>query len=770
MKKKSFITLLLSIRHFAMVVFMTVAVSVMSASAIHSKYECLIPDVSNARFKQVERTGAFSNMKKTESSSPEDNKPKVTIRVEFPPIGEEWSLEGSELCLYNETGYFESVYVSNYDEDGNEIFPDHAYVELTPGTYDFFGGFDKINPACFGGIEKQVLNILENVEIYDGAVVKFNPEDCTVCLRMETFNPDGEKTRFSKMRFYEDWSSETLEEGNVSGTYLGWHNVMYNGMTIKYTQQMLSALMFDGSLGEFDVQNHLNFYVNPVSDKYVFRNIGVYGAWPDGSKGVYVMVNECRGAEEGVYTNSRTFVYDDACIVPTPSFENIPEISIGSGIDLPYCLEVKCYNYYEDDKGSLDKNNSVNITSLNNEVWKVYSAGPEHPVDSEALYFAYSKQLNDAYMDLAGTMLAFGTYGSYVFPLGKEGLTTTVSPYGVLADNPDGETYPWISFPGNISYVSLNSAVDLLPGESVPMFNYIRTLYRPFIDREELLNDFECWYSGRLNETIGSDLAYSDMKLLVDDNMVADGYNEMHAWMQENSNVGRTFRIESSTSNFEVDGIQGGNECIVGYVNVGDDTVPPSATMLQLRSDDNVVSQVFDECREARIFLSAADFSIEKGKNQYGGMDVWMVPSVPAKVTATVKPTGVETEAFEEIALTENAEAFDPRGFGALYTGSLAGISMTSPTGWFDLTIAVEDAAGNSQVQTLSPCFKINALASVGELGTEDHTVRVSGRDIIAPQGSRVYTVSGLPSGTTGLTTGLYLVVTPSGTRKVAIR
>ncbi len=95
---------------------------------------------------------------------------------------------------------------------------------------------------------------------------------------------------------------------------------------------------------------------------------------------------------------------------------------------------------------------------------------------------------------------------------------------------------------------------------------------------------------------------------------------------------------------------------------------------------------------------------------------------------------------------------------------------MTSPTGWFDLTIIVEDAAGNSQVQALSPCFKINALASVGELGTEDYTVRVSGRDIIAPEGSRVYTVSGLPSGMTDLTPGLYLVVTPSGTRKVAIR
>ena len=157
-------------------------------------------------------------------------------------------------------------------------------------------------------------------------------------------------------------------------------------------------------------------------------------------------------------------------------------------------------------------------------------------------------------------------------------------------------------------------------------------------------------------------------------------------------------------------------------------------------------------------------------ENEYGGSSFWVESSVPAKVTATVKPTGVETEAFEEIELTENPEAFDPRGFGALYTGSLAGISMTSPTGWFDLTIAVEDAAGNSQVQTLSPCFKINALASVGELGTEDHTVRVSGRDIIAPQGSRVYTVSGLPSGMTDLTPGLYLVVTPSGTRKVAIR
>lgn len=491
------------------------------------------------------------------------------------------------------------------------------------------------------------------------------------------------------------------------------------------------------------------------------------------------MVCECKGAHEGTYTNSREFIYDDSCVVPTPAFVNIPVITLDEGIEFPYKVS---FDFYMDDigdgLGSIYPFLSTSAAAPTNETWKIYSACPENPINPEALYFKYNKTLNDSYKkeiyDWGELTFVYGTCGPDIFPFAKGGETMNVSPYTPQGFpgmwNPQASDYPCRSFPGNRPFMAMTSELDLSPGESVPMFSFLKTLYRPFIDKPEIYDDFECWYTGRLDETIGSNIALSKMQLFVDGAIVAEGINDMRSWMLESPSKGREFRIETSALNFEIDGIDGGNKSIVIYDDSKDDSVPPSATMLQLRNKENKVCQEFAESEEALVILTAADFDIHMFENEYGGSSFWVESFVPAKVTATVKPTGVETEAFEEIALTENAEAFDARGFGALYTGSLAGISMTSPTGWFDLTIAVEDAAGNSQVQTLSPCFKINALASVGEVGTEDYTVRVSGRDIIAPEGSRVYTVSGLPSGMTDLTPGLYLVVTPSGTRKVAIR
>ncbi len=52
-----------------------------------------------------------------------------------------------------------------------------------------------------------------------------------------------------------------------------------------------------------------------------------------------------------------------------------------------------------------------------------------------------------------------------------------------------------------------------------------------------------------------------------------------------------------------------------------------------------------------------------------------------------------------------------------------------------------------------------------------DATVWVSGHDIIAPEGSKVYDLAGRPAGMTGLTSGIYIVTVPSGKAvKVVVR
>lgn len=74
--------------------------------------------------------------------------------------------------------------------------------------------------------------------------------------------------------------------------------------------------------------------------------------------------------------------------------------------------------------------------------------------------------------------------------------------------------------------------------------------------------------------------------------------------------------------------------------------------------------------------------------------------------------------------------------------------------------------------QVISPAFLIGdpAKLDIVDLNREDGVV-VCGRDIVAPDGSEVYTVGGRRSGLSNLASGVYVVRTPDGrATKVVIR
>lgn len=61
-------------------------------------------------------------------------------------------------------------------------------------------------------------------------------------------------------------------------------------------------------------------------------------------------------------------------------------------------------------------------------------------------------------------------------------------------------------------------------------------------------------------------------------------------------------------------------------------------------------------------------------------------------------------------------------------------------------------------------------ISGMSEISRTESAVITNGRDIIAPEGSRVYTIDGTETGTRALTPGVYIVKTPSRSVKVAIR
>ena len=145
----------------------------------------------------------------------------VKVRINFPTLGEEWIMSPSTIYVYKEEGFYEQFRIKTYDEEGNQLFPDYTEIEIPAGAYDFMAVFCKRNPdKLFQEDRPMVYDILENVSVSEGSEVTLNPEECTVRLSMQTYNPDGEKTRFRTNRYNEDGTFEILEESNVSSGIL----------------------------------------------------------------------------------------------------------------------------------------------------------------------------------------------------------------------------------------------------------------------------------------------------------------------------------------------------------------------------------------------------------------------------------------------------------------------------------------------------------------------------------------------------------------------
>lgn len=109
-------------------------------------------------------------------------------------------------------------------------------------------------------------------------------------------------------------------------------------------------------------------------------------------------------------------------------------------------------------------------------------------------------------------------------------------------------------------------------------------------------------------------------------------------------------------------------------------------------------------------------------------------------------------------------------GYGHFYRGSLGGVDRGSSNGWFDIRISLTDAAGNCQRQTLSPAFKVESLAGVDAVIDNAGSIKVEGRNIIVPEGSKIFTVQGTLSNGRNVQPGIYLVKTSAGISKIIVR
>lgn len=730
---------------------------------------------STVRLTDVKDCKQFANpfaekqkVRKAPAKKTDENTSTVTLK--FPMLDEEWSMAWLSVHVYNAEGYYEEFDIERWDEEWNELQIDSYDIQLPEGNYDFFSIFEKVDPDNLFGRSHLYYNIIEDQTVKEGSVVEFKPWECTVRIAMEPTIPNGEKARFREIRYLdENYSWEIIEEGNIADAGLE-QCVYYNGECINDLSTNGGGIVVEpGPCGYFNAYDNCNYYVNPVSDKYMFKQLWVMSAWPDVENGVYVTVTQCRGAKEGVYTNSE-YTLDEQTLAASKSAEQYP--AVGSYGDPAYPYGISVTNYSNEEGMSwLGKG----LQSMYPYLWKIWSSKPANEYAEGELYYVYQRSLDDMSIpheyDWGTWYEPAGVTSAYTFPFAEEGAMTVASPMGEFGAYPQGDKEISVPFPGPEAFAALDDDIDIQVGSSAPLLTFTKRKAFDW-ETESLIDFFQYGYYGRLDESLTGAVSLASIMLTVNDEEVASNSDETVDWMLANVDTKGEYCFYVSTDEFEIDGIEGGNRAMVVYDTTKEDNTPPAVTMLQMRDLNGKVKQVFKNPAEGEIFISAADIEINEGDvNRYGSISTWFTLSEPKVVSASCVPTGSVAEAINEIALEVMEDTNDGYGFGTVYTGSLKDVDLTSETGWYDLTIMVADEAGNMQVQTLSPAFKIESLATgVAATSIDRNGIKVSGNNITAPEGSRIFNVNGIEVNGSIVASGIYIVKTPSKTVKISVK
>lgn len=689
----------------------------------------------------------------------EDDPSWINVTFTFPALGEEWIFAGGHISVFNEAGFEKQFVIEQYDDFGNFSATGLTSVtkRLPEGTYEFIAEFVRLNSEYLDGVEDYPrIYIVENINVKEDCVIELKPQDSNICLNMKPRFPDGEELRFRKVKLYGEDDFDIVEEGNVMSDHMDMLISYKGNLVLEREIQPWSVEYVEGTCVKYDPYDFLNFYVNPVSDNYLFRR--VHTIMPlEQQKGLYLAATECLGGKEGFYTNGE-YVHEDTPILPQPSIADRVD-------DRPYGIFVRPY---------MDPNfklRGVWYQSEEMQLWDVWSSGPEKPVDKNSLYYSYYKILGDLTVENPdwGEITPYYTYSPYFFPLAKDGISLASFPNGDFACDETGYDYNQ-TYPGNATFASELDKVVVPIGGSAPLLQcWVNEYFNWGISSPTKI--IKGLYVGRVGEKIDSDHELVNCILSVDGEEVASGdFNDVVNWMQFNWDYMGSYELNLTVDNCEIDGLKGGNRAKVRFDNYNEDDFPPTITMLQMRNKENEVTQRFSTPADGEIAITATDYFIEYNTDEYtkwGYHPYWLEYFEAAKVVATCKPYGSESEACDEIRLTVEPDLF-MKGLGSMYKGSLSDVTLTSPTGWFDLTLTVEDAAGNSQTQTISPAFKIDSLCGAVQ-GVRDDRIKVVGNSIIALPGSRIYNLAGQQVPGENLPNGLYLVVTPESSVKVII-
>lgn len=592
---------------------------------------------------------------------------------------------------------------------------DDYSTTVVPDTYDIIAIFST-HPTLY-------YVILEDVEIHEDREFSISPAMATNHLSVVCHGPDGRVLKHG-LGYRDPDTGEwiTTENGDVVDTTVeNW--VIRKGGKVVYH----NACSFIGDMPTEESRTlpELDFYVNDVSDRYLFVQYRTSmsecpdpnseGSWT--TDNLYVNYFSTDNVKAGLLENNPDNYY-----LNEESFQVSPDglKSEHIGFCSPVNLFIKDAPYYASSYITFyDYNNVDDLQSV-----RVYANLPA--VDP-----------HDSNVKLLLQSVLWCAKDEEVFPGRYRTVERALN--GCLYSIEDGVKHylpAHTSFGGGAS-VPFNTA-KLIPfhqgfsykadkkkgifGDNCPI-NAVMVQNLQYPWSEDVMTSWSSCYVGRYGETRWSDDASCGLSMKFDGEPVDDVAN-----FTPEKNGSYDFTI--TNSNIVVDGLSGKNTTVLHYDLTKPDNTPPTMQMMMFKNTDGYLTDRFSTGAEGLMEFSAAvfDYNIEIFYDDEG-------TPVDANTFYEYKPLNVNVEyspygkdEWADLEIEEIPELYSDQGWGYFFRASLKDVEGEAEKGWFDVRFTMSDEAGNTHVQTVSPAFRIDNLVATGVEGVGGGSSAVVGR------------------------------------------
>lgn len=623
-----------------------------------------------------------------------------------------------------------------FPEDGVATF------HCAPGEYDLVAMFQV-------EMKGAVIVARDNVTIDHDCEIIFDIAEATNHIVFAPLMPDGETMRMS---VWDDEKEEFIYRGNIESANIGTRisHVAY-GPVMNYNTLVIGDYV--GSDGEIvDNMRWGDVWVNETAKFTFLYNTRVFS-----SEGCPIAVHiESDGCATKTYNND-----PKSYEMISPAFagaEFVPDEETGVGEGMAFIGQMNTvtaprttfnFSYSWADQMDCPENHYASFKTL----------GRNKPdFESTTLYTA----------KLYGRDGNFTHYGIFTpcFDIKGEKVENLISQFTspqLVINGLQNDFYiytqsgipPFIEFNPVFSFSDIDG--DFIFGNSCPIW-----VPAVGINGCRLGYVFTC----RAGEIRSIDLLNHELDIKIDGETTIDSFGSLKDWSNPNGSFGigkgnTSVDVTVRNRDLKIDDLW----LIDGRATMhldrsGDKVVAPVVQMLQFRDRENRVTDRFKEAGEVNMMIAAGSFEFDQGA---------YTASKLQELKVEVAPCG--SDDFVELDAAIDDEVGLMPTYGWLYRTRLDKECPASSNGWYDLRLTAIDATGSWQTQLVSPAFSIGETSiETIERDVDAPAIFAAGNGIVAPDGARVYTLSGIETERHNLAPGLYIVVAGERTVKVAVR